>query len=539
MSYYHQNPNQYRSPFGDEVVKWLMILVLVAVYLLFCLPVLFTLLSQFAVVVVPALTLGGAGWAIIRMIMLLAGRHPVPLVTPDRAVASLARRQRKKPYLTTDPAWPSYFLGQVLLDQWGAIRWVARDLLPLIRFVGRHMSPRNAKKFLLLWPFFALFGAVGIGLGLVLGVALSVLANLLATGLALLLGAVAAGVLRLYERIWQIRLRASASCPRCYHVSRLPAYRCPGSHPDGKNLHRDLRSGRLGLIRRSCACGGRLPVTRGRASRQLTALCQLCGHPLHQGAAAVTDIRVPVFGATSAGKTQLLVSAMVGLTGRSGTGGIVVVAADPESDRTYQQNARIVAGTAALNKTTDVPPFATTLRISQGRREALLHLFDAAGEKLVNPLGNAEYSYLDFARTLVFVLDPFAIAEVRDQLGTFPEIARQANAAVHDPEDSYNGTVSRLRRYGVATERQRVAFVLTKADLLSRLPVGADVDPERDDPAAVRRWLVDRRMENLLLAAERDFAEVRYFCVNAKDPGARGALAPFDWLLRLERLALT
>ncbi|WFE60852.1 hypothetical protein [Micromonospora sp. WMMD712] len=542
MGYYYDPYDPfYRRPLLDgETVKWLLVLAAVGVYLFFCLPLLFLALFQFTAVAVPVLMAGGAGWAIIRTIMLLAGRRPVPLFTPDREAARSARRRQRRPYLTVDPAWPSYWVGQVFIDQWEAVRWVVRDLLSLMRLTGRLLDVTNRKKLLLLWPLFAIFGAIGIGIGMTLGVVLAVAANLLATMVMLLLGVVTTGLLRLYERLRQLRLRAAASCPACYHVSRLPAYRCPGTHPQGGNLHRALRPGRLGLLRRTCACGTALPVTRGRASQQLAALCQLCGHPLHRGAAAITDVRIPVFGATSSGKTQLLTSALVGLTALSGTRDTVVELVDRDSERTYRQSVQIVDGTAAVHKTsTDWVPFATTLLLRHRGRDALLHLFDAAGENLTDPNKNAGYGYLDFARTLVFVLDPFAIPEVGEQLSSFPEIERQANASRHDAEDSYNGTVNRLRRYGVATERQRIAFVLTKGDLLAKLPVGVGIEPGHDDPAAVRRWLVDRQMENLLLTAERDFAEVRYFCINAKDTGRQGALAPIGWLLRRERIALT
>ena len=97
-------------------------------------------------------------------------------------------------------------------------------------------------------------------------------------------------------------LHAEASCPHCYHVMPWPAYRCPAC----SKLHRDLRPGQLGLFARRCDCGTLLPTMVLRAAWRLPAVCQKCAKPLRAGSGALRDIRILIFGDTSAGKTRFL-----------------------------------------------------------------------------------------------------------------------------------------------------------------------------------------------------------------------------------------
>ncbi|WP_329108033.1 hypothetical protein OG792_05750 [Micromonospora sp. NBC_01699] len=516
-------------------------LVLIGGYVFLCLPVLFYLFTSLAVIAVPLTVLAGVAFAVLRVVSTLAGRAPkARIVTPADEAARYAKRIERDPEFRVDVAWPSYFLGQVRHDQWAAARWVFQDL----RWVGQraagYLSRDRLKSFLMLWPLFLLFAMIGLSVGLLLGLVLAVVINALVTVVLLGYGFAAVGVLRAAGSVRQRLRRSQPICAKCYHISPLPAYRCPGDHPDGKNLHRDLRPGRLGLLWRRCVCGTRLPTSRGRAGRTLVAVCQKCDQPLPRGAAAVTDVRIPVFGAPSAGKTQLISSGVVGLVDLSGKRNLVIKMASDDGDthlRTYRQ----VVGTDVLpTKTGTEKPVGVAVSLRRRNRQVLMHVFDAAGEALSRASGNADYSYLDTARTLLFVLDPFSIPDVRDEMtSAYPHLAQQANVARDAPEDSYNGTVNRLRQYGVRTNRQRVAFVVTKVDLVTQMPIGGGLTVGRSASDAVRRWLTDRRLENLLLAAERDFGAVEYFAISAKESDRHNALAPFAWLLKQEKFALT
>ena len=122
-------------------------------------------------------------------------------------------------------------------------------------------------------------------------------------------------LLRGAESSWHKLKRAEASCPQCYQVMPRPAYRCPGC----SKLHRDLRPGRLGLFARRCDCGTLLPTMVLRAAWRLSAVCQKCAKPLRAGSGTLRDVRIPIFGDTSAGKTRFLYSGLdsLGITSRA------------------------------------------------------------------------------------------------------------------------------------------------------------------------------------------------------------------------------
>jgi hypothetical protein len=390
---------------------------------------------------------------------------------------------------------------------------------------------------LALWPLllpigvFLVAGTVGVG------IALLVTAVTMAAGTVFswVLGLAAVVVLRVLDRLAGLVRRSAGTCPRCYEISALPVYRCPGAHGDTA-MHRDVRPGLLGVFYRRCGCGRRLPTTVVRAARKMTAYCPLCGAGLHQGAGVATDLRVPVFGAPSSGKTHLVMAAIVGLT--RGVSESRVTLADEHSRRTYNAYAQVIDSRGSASKTDAAhQPIAVTLRFRTGKREALLHVYDAAGEALSDPERNAGYQYLDGARTLIFVLDPFAVPGIRHRYQrTFDSLFRAANVSADLPEPSYQNVATRLRQSGVRTDRRRLAFVVSKLDLIRQLP---DLQGLSDDGDQVRAWLLGEGMDNLVQSAERDFREVRYFAVSATDTTlGRGPLAPFGWLLEDEPITL-
>ncbi|MBE1491924.1 TRAFAC clade GTPase domain-containing protein [Plantactinospora soyae] len=533
-----------------------------------CYLVLALVLPAVAPVAFVAGVVGGLGLAMVAATRVLSGHYPPTRVLgpTDVAAGRLAGRVGAA-QVRRDRAWPQYFTAQVRLDLIAVHRLGYGVLGRAWTGAVRPFGPTRRPRLLLFWPLLLIgvAGFAGFGAGTVLGTALVALLSGILTISAWLVGFPLVLLLRGADRCWQWIFRAGGSCPRCYEVTSLPAYRCPGPHSTedrrcGDDLHRNVRPGRLGVLWRRCACGTRLPTTVLRASRTLAAHCPTCTAALHPGAAVATDVRVPVFGASSAGKTQLIMAALVALVGAPSTGadrpaggsddpvdgigageasgGAGTMLADEYSRRRYDEYLQLVTEDRAAPKT-DVAqqPVAVTVRIPTGRhRSALLHLFDAAGEALVDQQLNAGYAYLDYARTLLFVLDPFSVRDVRDQSArAFADVFAEANPAQHDPEDSYQSTVTRLRQYGVDTARQRLAFVVSKRDLIERLPIGERLGI---DPDSIRGWLLDRGLDNLVASAARDFAEVRFFLVSSKDLSESGAVAPVRWLLETERVAV-
>jgi hypothetical protein len=325
-------------------------------------------------------------------------------------------------------------------------------------------------------------------------------------------------------------------------VCRRPAYQCPGPHSAadhavGLGLHRDLRPGRLGVLWRRCGCRRLLPTTVLRAAISLQAKCPLCGTDLPKGSAVQTDVRIPVFGAPSAGKTHLIMATLVTLLRAPAQRTRLDVTDDYSKQVVDGYQEVFDSGGSAPKTDASQQPVAVTFRVRNGRRRAMVHVFDAAGEALADRAQNERFGYLDRARSFAFVLDPFSIPGLRDQFAVSrADLFAQANPATDDPEDSYLATVSRLRDYGVDTGRQKLAFVVSKQDLLGQLL--AEQAPGTDQDS-LRGWLLNQQLDNLVTLAERDFGAVRYFLVSAQHRQRAGTVTePFRWLLTGERVKL-
>jgi hypothetical protein len=182
-------------------------------------------------------------------------------------------------------------------------------------------------------------------------------------------------------------------------------------------------------------------------------------------------------------------------------------------------------------------PHAITARITRQHKSALVHLFDAAGEFYLDRDDNSELEFLDHAQGLVLVVDPFSMHWVVDHLGDgLRNRLVAAHPAATDPEQVYHVTARRLRDYGVKTARRRLAVAVVKADLLFDLPLAADLRAGQ-----VRQWLQAAGLDNLVLSAERDFAEVAYFVVasTATQPAEFLSPAnPFSWLMEHAGMSL-
>ncbi|HET7018362.1 MAG TPA: hypothetical protein VFI65_30870 [Streptosporangiaceae bacterium] len=422
-----------------------------------------------------------------------------------------------------DLAWPAYPLRQMRAD----LRRIEADRRARYRKLWNWPGNRA------LWVIFFPISVAALVCLLMAGLTeVAVLALFTAIMWACAIGArlvcaAATSVLRGFERGWRSVRHSEASCPRCYHVTPRPAYQCSRC----LKLHRDVRPGRLGVVLRRCSCGALLPTMVLRAAWRLEAVCQRCGEPLRLGSAVLRDVRIPIFGDTSAGKTRFLYAALDTLSSAAKAGKTHFGFPDKDSEKAANIALDLIRSGQDTVKTSAELPTALTCQIGQGVGATLLHLFDAAGEIYRGGDMHDALSYLDHGHALVYVLDPFAIGAVRDLVaGQNSEVIKQAHAAAGDPETSYIEVVSRLRDSGVLAARQRLAVVISKADLIE----AAGVELPRDS-AAIAQWLADKGMHNLVLSARREFAEVRYFVVASlafsEVKGGISAGAPLEWLL--------
>jgi hypothetical protein len=499
-----------------------------AIYIVAWLVVAFAmwLLVPALLVILPITILAGICTSIVVMVLSLWGKPGFGArdVTPDDVVASPVLRQRRK--AKRDHAWPVYTAAQWKPDQGAMLAAVRTVNASLWRGLVRRARDWDVTGYVigaLVSPVVAVFSLATVITWAVLAAVCGVVVT--AGWLGWL---VVSGALRGFDTAIRRLRRAKGSCPRCYHVTDLPLFPCDRCG----RVHSDIRPGRLGGLWRRCACGSRLPTTVLRASGRLTPTCPRCDNELRPGAATVTDIRLPVFGPVSAGKTRLIYAGMLAVRDRAAGAGIGFDFVDEDSRAAFDQGVSVISSGSTTVKTEagKLPP-AITVRLTAGRRRALVHLFDAAGESYVDRDENSELEFLDHAQGLVFVVDPFSLGWVRDQLGgAGSATVSSANPATDDAEQTYHLTVRRLQDFRIDTGKRRLAVAVVKSDLLSGLPFA-----EFLLRGEVERWLVEAGLDNLVLSAQRDFAEVRFFVVASIAHKGDRALAspaePFGWLL--------
>jgi Double-GTPase 2 len=335
-------------------------------------------------------------------------------------------------------------------------------------------------------------------------------------------------------------MHTAAACMSCLHVTPWPAYACPGCG----RPHHNVMPGNLGTFYRKCGhCDTQFPTLPSRAAWRAKAICKReeCQQPLPQGAGAVRDIRIPVFGDTAAGKTRFLYASLNSLLLDLDHAHVKYGYLDDLSRVEAELRLKVIRANEDVPKTPEAPATVISLRLREGRRSDFIHLFDAAGEQYSKP-GNWDFEhgskgtnygslrFLEDGQALAYVLDPFSVDLIRDQAAAHDQaIVAGVQAAQKDPELSYTEVVNRLRGNGVPVRAQRLAVVVSKADRLRR----AGLEVPSDSPA-IARWLAVNGVHNLVMAAPQEFREVRYFTVASVDVSASRAHdpgIPLRWLL--------
>lgn len=314
------------------------------------------------------------------------------------------------------------------------------------------------------------------------------------------------------DRSWLRRSRASVKCPSCYETSPYPSYRC--SNPSCTIVHRGLFPGPLGVSSRRCECGTSLPTTVRAAARQLVAMCPYCNAELASGSGSRQTIQLPTFGAVAAGKTRLFAAALASAEPVLAGGGGRLEALTPEADGFLRAATQAVRDMTPTIKTQfEQRPTGKPLQFTDGSGHTVeLQVMDAAGESFTDWHATEELTYVNSARAMVLVLDPLAFPRVHAQLSSVKDLA-DAVVAAGSQEDAYASVADRLRSEDIDLSKRHLAVVITKVDLLRRLPAGASLDPSSSD--SVRAWLCDQEQDGFLRRIESDFGDVTYFAFDS------------------------
>lgn len=376
------------------------------------------------------------------------------------------------------------------------------------------------------------------------------------TGAALVLLTVA--LLRCEAAFKYTVLKIGYACPRC-HWRGVPHFRCRGCG----TLVEDLRPTVYGVWQARCdACGQELPTTDFAGRVRLDKVCRNpdCSHDLEDETLGLhSEYHLAVVGATSSGKTNLMLTALWKLEEFARDNNLTVSFADAAEEQAFRQAVGLLKVGKVLPKTVAAATpraFNLSLRPETGRG-CLLYLYDAAGEDFeAGEAALGSHTFHRFIDGILFVVDPFAEEGQRRTLS--PADARNVNVASSDALEILGRLMPFWERsLRVAAEGRfpiPVAVVVTKMDAcgLDRrldkgpgvagyfLTMGAAATVAERQSAATREFLCGAGLGGLVGNLEARFARVAYFPASAlgrtPDPTnplpfrPRGVLEPLVWL---------
>jgi Double-GTPase 2 len=491
---------------GDVVWR----LVLVAIYIL-------VLIGLFQLVGRPAIAITAVGFAIVYVGLYLHVLARVMVVDPSPIAAPIAHPPSTSPEPGKEPAWRQYFFGQalgdlrhVLVRAYGRCREVT---LVIGGWITSTLFSDRAP--LVTWPI-GLVACIGLVIGIVGGAAVVLGVATVHVAVVLVLQVIAFALIYLLRGIDTVLLRVKGiriTCPSCYHHVVYPSYDCPGERCTLR--HRDVRPGPYGVLRRTCHCGTRMPTLLLLGSYRLAAFCPNCRSALAERTGTAAELILPVFGATAAGKTRLMLTMVTALTELSAQDDATVTFADTDTSRRYQAAKSSIVGAGVTRSTTIALPRAYSLYLRPARGpQRLVHVFDAAGERYSSSEHVQELRYLRLARSFLFVVDPLSIDAFWSSL-SWREQSELApfRAVSRSPEFVFQQASENIEAMGVATRKARLAVAVSKADLIADLLSSAGVS---NDSGTVEAWLADRLLlRNLTQHMRYTFGEVEFFLTAA------------------------
>lgn len=404
-----------------------------------------------------------------------------------------------------DPAVPQYFYGPAIADADHAVRTAYQDCRGLWRRCAAAVSSAFTGDGTVLSAPLGIGGAVGMAAGGLLGAAAAAACacvHLLTVGVSAVLVRAAGRALRVADsavlRVKNIRM----VCPSCGEGVPYPGYECPG--PGCTSRHRDIRPGRLGILRRYCQCGTRMRTLLLFGSAGMRAFCPRCGQFLDHRPGQAPETVLPLFGAVSAGKTRLLLALVTQL--RLWSGGqpkprFAVELADDATAGKLEHASELLSPESVTAKTPAELPRAYMVRVITEVGTRVLQMFDPAGEFCYADDQIQRLRFLSQARTFILVIDPLSVPAFWERLPAERRAGLAATRTAAPPPDvAYQVALQQIEALEVPLRRSRLAVVFSRADLT-------------DEPAAdVAAWAQDELgLGNLVRSARLHFGQACFF----------------------------
>lgn len=455
-----------------------------------------------------------------------------------------------------DPAIRSYFFGKGYRDLTDTIAesW-QRNLDSANEFFSKAPENGNAESIIRAGVWVAA-GVSTLVFGTAFFVTISVLHIVL---LCMAFSAIYIGftALWLLERSYLAIRSFFMACPHCHERTTIPEYFCDGCGA----IHAQLLPNSYGITSHTCTCGKQLPATFFLDRGRLQARCPQCHENIAREHVESRRIFVPIMGGPSAGKSAFLFGAVKQLVDdEANCLGFSAKLFDRRSEGAYRGVVGLLESGRPPDKTRDPIPRAFNIALHKdGRLAFLLYLYDPAGEAYQEADKLAAHGFHDYLSGMVLIVDPFAIAAVRDRYKA--DLKRDQNS-IKPSELPIEDVVDRLlltleAEFGLPKRgrvKQPLAIVLNKVDAFDlddvigeaavdrafatwsgAQPVSRDVVRNK----VLRDQLVNWGEQAFVSRIEGRFGHVRYFSCSAlgrmpdgsrAEFTARAVLPPLLWI---------
>lgn len=459
------------------------------------------------------------------------------------------------------PAKKSYFFGQGYKDIGDAIRLSWRKNASTAKKYYDSFTEKGLMSFKGIFKLFCALSVVSFG---TVFFALISLVMVAVVSLFFVLVYIGFSAVWLFDRLYLMRKKIFTACNECKSKFLIPTYLCP----DCGAQHTNLTPGMYGILRRTCSCGCKLPTAFFNGRKKLQAICPNClqrGRTTYLNDRESRPLCIPVVGGRSVGKTAYITAfAKRFIEFVAPQKGLEIEFYNQAKEDIYGEikadfahgSTRMTARPQDLSQTSSVS-LSFFIKHKSLQPERLVHIYDIAGEVFTNNDENEVQQQYEYCQGIVFILDPFAIPEVRfqyEELLSPEDMAGIGRADLNDVIDSF---LNKLREVTGLSDSSMstvpLAVVISKID-----SAGLDQDVGRraveklmkaqpqvftdffnTQDYLCRKFLRENGMESFLNNISLQFKNNRFFACSAighsrgKGPYRPvGVLPPMEWLIQ-------
>jgi len=272
----------------------------------------------------------------------------------------------------------------------------------------------------------------------------------------------------IYDSYYLRTRKISTICPTCYTYSTLPYYLCHHC----ERIHKNLRPGRFGIRKRTCACGAILPTTALDQRYKLQAICTNDACQTAFLANELTPITISLIGGPSSGKTSFILSAIHEfMTKNQPTNALTANFLQAKDEAIFNEHIEQLKRGIYPSQTSEKNPQALNVQLidENEQQKQLLYIFDPAGDVYQTSDELLPHQFLKYTDGYVLLIDPFTSVHMAQSYEhKYKQHLASLQPAKTLPENDYNTFIVHLStNHSVKVEKKiktPLAVVISKID---------------------------------------------------------------------------